>query len=119
MKILRKVAQQGEVAVYEIDAVPSDIWTTEVSKNSAGEFIVSHSESGHNHVIPGDSMVMERTDNVPAGMRMIYAILDKPGDLKQTAGHNHKSIDLNAGSYLFKISREYDPFAEQARIVAD
>jgi hypothetical protein len=62
---------------------------------------------------------MERTDNVPEGMQIIYALLDAPASLVQDAPVPHGGYDLAPGAYCFKISREYDPFAEQARRVAD
>ena len=56
---------------------------------------------------------------MPQGMKILYAILDEPGQLIQDAQVPHGHYDLEAGIYQFPISREYDPFAEQARIVAD
>ncbi|PHS06393.1 MAG: hypothetical protein COA78_14345 [Blastopirellula sp.] len=114
----QKIGQQGEVAIMKIAALPTDIETKSVERSKSGAFIISHSESGHHHVIP-DGEVMERTSDVPAGMRILYAILDNPSSLRQEADHAHENFDLESGVYEFRISREYDPFAEQARIVAD
>lgn len=113
-----KTGQQGEVAIFKIDALP-EMQSKEVAKTQSGDFIISHSESGAHHVVPGDCTVMERTDNVPPGMRILYAILDNPGSLSQSAANAHGAIALDPGIYEFRISREYDPFAEQARMVAD
>ena len=55
----------------------------------------------------------------PAGMRILYALLDEPTMLIQDADEPHGSHMLDAGYVEFRIAREYDPFAEQARIVAD
>lgn len=63
--------------------------------------------------------VMERTDKVPEGMRVFYALLDAPASLVQDAPSPHGGFDLAPGIYQFTISREYDPFMEQARQVAD
>lgn len=113
------VAQQGEVKVFKIDALPKDIKTKAPQFNREGAAIISHSESGHHHVIAGAD-VIERTDNVPAGMAILYAIVKNPTALEQDAPTPHKSIPLEADSiYELRVSREFNPFTEQARRVAD
>lgn len=113
------VAQQGEVKVFKIDALPRGIQTRAPQRNQAGAAIISHSESGHHHVIAGAN-VIERTNDVPAGMAILYAIVKDPTALKQDAPTPHESIPLEADSiYELRVSREFDPFVEQARRVAD
>ena len=113
------IGQQGEVNIIKIDALPANMQTKPVERTSRGA-IISHSESGHHHILEGSVEVLERTDNVPAGMQMLYAVLENPTELVQdAAGNPHKSISLDAGVYAFRISREFDPFMEQARRVAD
>jgi hypothetical protein len=91
--------------------------TKPVERTSKG-WIVSHSESGNHHILTGGE-VMERTDNVRPGMAVLYALLDEPASLIQDATVPHEGYDLSPGIYEFRISREFDPFAEQARRVAD
>lgn len=113
------IAQQGEVRIVKIDAVPNDITTKPAERSAAGS-IISHSESGHHHLLTGGTEVLERTDDgVPAGMRILYAILDEPQKLIQDAASAHEAVDLEPGTYAFICSREYDPFSDQARRVAD
>jgi len=113
------IAAQGEVRVYKIDAVPAGIITRKPELNRQGAAIISHSEQGHHHVV-ADADVMERTDDVPAGMKIFYAICKDPTALKQDAPVPHKRIDLDGGSiYEFRVAREFDPFAEQIRRVTD
>lgn len=111
------IGAQGEITIIKIDALPDGITTKPVERTNAGH-IISHSESGNHHVLTGGD-VMERTDNVPQGMQIIYALLDAPASLVQDAPAPHGGFDLDPGIYMFKIAREYDPFAEQARPVAD
>lgn len=108
---------QGEITIIKIDAIPADMKSTAVEKTAKG-WIISHSESGHHHLLTGGD-VMERTSNVPAGMKILYAILENPEQLIQDAATPHGSHNLLPGLYEFRIAREFDPFAEQARIVAD
>ena len=111
------IGAQGEITIIKIDALPAGTETKKAERTAKG-WIISHSESGHHHVLTGGD-VMERTSGVPAGMQIIYAILESPEALIQDAAVPHGGYDLEAGIYEFRISREFDPFAEQARRVAD
>lgn len=111
------IGAQGEITIIKIDELPANMETKAVEAIRNG-FIISHSEQGHHHLISGGD-VMERTSNVPAGMQILYAVLDKPERVFQDAATPHGSYDLSPGIYEMRISREFDPFAEQARRVAD
>lgn len=111
------IGQQGEVRIIKIDAIPAKIETKPAERVARG-YIISHSEQGHHHVVTGGD-VMERTSNVPAGMQIFYAILHDPEEFVQDAATPHGSIHLGPGVYEFRVSREFNPFAEQARRVAD
>jgi hypothetical protein len=111
------IGAQGEITIIKIDALPENIETKAVERTAKG-WIISHSESGHHHLLTGGE-VMERTDNVPAGMQKLYALLTEPASLIQDAAVPHGGYDLAPGIYEMRISREFDPFAEQARRVAD
>lgn len=111
------IGQQGEVRIVKIDALPTGMETKAAQKIAAG-YVISHSESGHHHVLTGGD-VMERTDKVPSGMQLFYAILDEPQSFIQDAANPHGGYDLDPGIYEFRISREFNPFEDQARRVAD
>lgn len=111
------IGQQGECRIVKIDAIPEGIETKKVERAAKG-FVISHSESGHHHLVTGGD-VMERISGVPAGMQIFYAILDEPERFVQDAANPHGGFDLPAGLYEFRVSREFDPFSEQARRVAD
>lgn len=111
------IGAQGEITIIKIGAVPDGV-QTKAAERAAKGWIISHSESGHHHVLTGGD-VMERTSDVPAGMQILYAILESPEALIQDAATPHGGYELDAGIYEFRISREFDPFSEQARRVAD
>lgn len=111
------IGQQGECRIVKIDAIPAGIQSKPAERVAKG-YVISHSESGHHHLLTGGD-VMERTNNVPAGMQVFYAILDKPEEFVQDAANPHGGFKLDAGVYRIDVSREFDPFAEQARRVAD
>ena len=113
-----RVQQQGEVYVEKIEETPDGLieFTGEMDGAS---YIISHSESGHHHVIDeADCTVMEHPEP-PAGMQILYAIVERPTSLRQNAANAHESAPLGAGTYELRISREFDPFAEEVRRVAD
>lgn len=109
------IGQQGEVRIEKIDALPANL--KPFAERTGKGWIISHSENGNHHLLTGGD-VMERVD-APAGMRVLYAILKEPASLIQDASAPHQGFDLEPGIYAFRVSREYDPFAEQARRVAD
>jgi len=111
------IGQQGEVRIVRIDALPKGMQTKPVEKTTKG-YVISHSESGHHHLLTGGD-VMERADNVPPGMQVFYAILSEPQRFVQDAANPHGGFDLDPGIFEFRVSREFDPFTEQARRVAD
>lgn len=117
----RVIGAQGEITIIElVGATAADLpaMQTKAAERTDKGWIISHSESGHHHLLTGGD-VMERTSDVPAGMQILYALLDEPASLIQDAQVPHGGYDLPAGVFEFRISREYDPFAEQARRVAD
>ncbi len=109
------IGQQGEVLIVKLDVLP-DAETTPAQKSGKG-YIISHSESGHHHILTVGN-VMECVA-VPSGMQIFYAILDEPAAFVQDAASPHCGFDLAPGIYEFRVSREFDPFSEQARRVAD
>jgi len=111
------IGAQGEITVFRISELPGGLRPA-TEKDKLGRPIISHSESGNHHILDREVDVLEHP-SPPAGMRILYALLDEPTMLIQDADEPHGSHMLDAGFVEFRIAREYDPFAEQARIVAD
>lgn len=111
------IANQGEIRIDRVNAF-ADVETKAFDERTDKGFIISHSEQGHHHILSGDVEVMERV-NVPGGMRILQAIVREPSKLWQDAAVPHDPVDLDPGLYEFRIKREFDPFLEQARMVAD
>lgn len=112
------LGQQGECVIIQIDAIPANVETKPHTDKTAKGFIIAHSESGHHHILTGGD-VMERTSKVPSGMQIFYALLNEPQQFIQDASNPHGGFDLPAGVFEFRISREFNPFTEMARKVAD
>lgn len=118
MKTFKLTGAQGEVNIRKIEALPDGL--TPVAPEN-GLLIVGHSESGNHHGFRAAAGValMERTRDVPAGMKILYAILENPTVLIQDAASPHEALQLDAGIHELRLSREHDHFIEQARQVAD
>lgn len=112
------IGAQGEVTIFQIVGdLPSGL-IPHNERDQKGRPIISHSESGSHHILDAAVDVLEKPD-APDGMRILYALLDKPTALIQDAPDAHGSHMLAPGLVEFRIAREFDPFAEQARRVAD
>lgn len=111
------IANQGEIRIDRVSAFTDAATKPFTEKNEKG-FIISHSEQGHHHILSGAVDVVERV-NAPAGATILHAIVKEPTKLFQDAAVPHDPISLEPGLYEFRIKREFDPFSEQARRVAD
>ncbi|KFI26649.1 hypothetical protein CDV50_03330 [Haematobacter massiliensis] len=109
--------RQGEVRFIPVDDLGSHETRPIVATN--GVIIVGESESHHHHVLDADGVTVMERINVPAGMRILEAIVEKPTRLRQTAGNPHGSHEIAPGKYEIRIKREFNPFMEMARRVAD
>jgi hypothetical protein len=107
----------GEVNLFRIDDGNPNLSGFVKVTPSEGHFIVGHSESGHNHLLEGSGVSM--MEKVSDGMRILYAIVEKPVALKQSAGDPHKEQIVQPGAYFSTNNVDYDPFLKQARRVAD
>lgn len=106
MKTFKKQAAQGDMLVTKIDKLPTHV--TEI-KDKTSKFILSHSETGHNHVVkkqPGVTFYAHDNDNFVA-----YLVVD---NTKCLAEHErgfdtHESIQIKDGVYEIRRQREYTP----------
>lgn len=110
---------QGEIYARKIDKLPEGLKPF-TERNGKGDWIISHSENGNHHLLESEGVtVLERTKDVPAGMRILYALVKGDTKLYQDAAVPHDAHDIPAGFMEFRIAREYDPIMQQARMVAD
>lgn len=118
MKTFEKTAAQGEIRVRRIEKLP-DYVIEEKPEN--GVYIIGHSETGHHHVLDANPATkVYRAKNAPEGMRILYAILDEPTALiHKRSFDTHEPLLHAPGIYEYRLDREYDPYAELARAVAD
>lgn len=119
MKLIA-IGDQGEVTMFRCEGDLPEGLREHTERDREGRLIIAHSEKGNHHVLDDPCVkVMEQTGNVPSGMRIFWALLEKPTMLIQNASDAHGSHVLPANLIQFRIKREYDPFADQVRAVAD
>ncbi len=117
MKKFSKFAAQGEVFIRKISELPAHIIASEKER---GKWIIGKSETHHDHVLIADNPKVFESTKAPDGMRVLYAVLEQSGELVHERGHDtHETISFDPGIYEFRLGREYDPYAELARRVAD
>jgi hypothetical protein len=118
MKNFNADAAQGEITLRKITVLPNGLETRVGATN--GRIIVGHSETGHHHTLDERCVEVYEASTAPAGMRILYAIVNSATTLDHERPHDtHESVGLQPGMYEFRIGREYDPYAEIARQQAD
>lgn len=117
MKTFITYAAQGEISIRRIEALPSGV---KPLAPELGKYIIGHSETGHHHVMTLDRKQAFEAERAPEGMRVLYAVLEASGELVHERGHDtHETISFGPGIYEFRLGREFDPYADLARKVAD
>jgi len=117
MKTFNQTAAQGEIHIKKINSIPHGALPV---KAENGLYIIGHSETGHCHVMTMERAQVFEAAVSPAGMRVLYAILDEPKELVHQRPHDtHETIVHAPGMYEFRLGREYDHYADLARKQAD
>lgn len=117
MKTFKETAAQGDVFFRRVDAIPSGL--SEVAPNSKGEIVVTHSETGHDHV-----MVLDRSPEPAVQMfsgdnpLVSWLKVNRATSLDHKREHHtHESILFQPGMYEIRRQQEQRP--EGWRRVAD
>lgn len=118
MRIIETLGAQGEIRMFRIDEIPAD---ARPLAKERGQFIIGHSETGHHHVLVAERVKVYEAPSAPQGMRILYALLESVGSLEHLRSHDtHQPHAFAPGdAIMFRTDREYDPYAELARQVAD
>ena len=117
MKTFTNQAAQGDLLIKRIDSIPSDAKPIKADK---GQFIVAHSETGHNHVIAERPNVSMYTTGDP--MVSYLQVVESCDEVETIIEHlrnfdTHESIKIPNGNYEIRRQREYTP--EGWRQIAD
>lgn len=105
MKTFTNACAQGDIYITRIDtAIPSNAIKVEPEN---GSVIVTHSETGHHHVMDRDTVTMYR---LPDEIYECLLVVTSPTPLRHLRGHDtHEPIMFEAGTYKVRRQREYTP----------
>jgi hypothetical protein len=119
MKTFKIRAAQGEIQIRRIGNVGASFPPATDMNAEKGKMVIGHSETGHHHVLERKASVCI-AKTAPPGMKILYAILTEPNALIHERDFDtHDPIALAPGVYEFRITREFDPYAQLARQQAD
>ncbi len=104
MKTFRNTCAQGDIYIRRIDSLPSN--TVPVPPDN-GRLIVTHSETGHHHVMEREHVTMHR---LPDSIMDCFLVVDEPTALEHLRPHDtHEPIMFDKGIYHVRRQREYTP----------
>lgn len=93
---------QGDLNIFAVDSIPEGLETCEPDN---GQHILAHSETGHNHVIDGNTVRVFRESDFVS-----YLDVQKPSNVVHLRSFDtHETIGLNPGKYRITRQREYTP----------
>jgi len=99
-----KASAQGDVYLRRIDELPDNI--TKVDPVN-GEYIVTHSETGHNHVMEAKNTEVFALNGSEF---FLFLKVNEPTALRHLRDHDtHDSIIVSPGIYQVRRQREYTP----------
>lgn len=104
MKTFDKVCAQGDIRIERIDDLP--LGAVPVAPDG-GKVIVTHSETGHHHVMDAATVTMHR---LPDSIMDCLLVVSAPTPLEHLRAHDtHEPIMFAAGTYRVRRQREYTP----------
>lgn len=109
MKTFNNCAAQGDLYIRRIPSIPNDAKPVNADK---GQFVVAHSETGHNHVIEASPNVQLFTTGDP--MISYLQVIEATDKAETVIKHlrsfdTHESIKIPAGTFEIRRQREYSP----------
>lgn len=111
MKTFKNMAAQGDFMIIKIDNLPKNLESIPTTNN---QFVVAHSETGHNHVA-----VLERAESVVAYKQAgtkdvdlfeLYLLVNDPTPIEHHRSFDtHETLLVPPGKYKIMRQREYTP----------
>ena len=99
-KFTGQYCAQGDLNIFAVDAIPDEL--SEL-KPINGEHVLAHSETGHHHVIDGNTVRVFKQDDFVS-----YLEVKKPATVRHLrAFDTHAPISLPPGKYRVTRQREY------------
>lgn len=104
METFTDTCAQGDIYIQRIDALPDGLTKAAPEKN--GKLIVTHSETGHHHVMDAAHVSMFSNDNP----MVCYLYVEQPTALEHLRQFDtHAPISFQPGNYKVNRQREHTP----------
>lgn len=104
MKTFQNYCAQGDIYIRRVGGLPANAIPVEAEH---GRVIVTHSETGHHHVMDAATVTMFR---LPDSIMDCLLVVDKPTVLEHLRQHDtHEPIQFEKGTYHVRRQREYTP----------
>lgn len=104
MKTFKDSCAQGDIYIRKIDKLPKEAVKVDPI---GGIVIVTHSETGHHHVMDGDTVEMYQ---LPDSIMDCLLVVSNPTALRHLREHDtHEPIMFESGVYHVRRQREYTP----------
>lgn len=106
MRTFKNTCAQGDIYIRRVESVPSN--AVEAKPENDGRHIVTHSETGHHHVMEATRVKMF---TIPDSIMDIFLQVEEDGvTLEHLRPHDtHETISFNKGIYHVRRQREYVP----------
>ena len=111
MKEFKNICAQGDVLIRRVDAIPANAKRVDPDGK---HIVVTHSETGHNHVMVLDREVADvpavEMFQDPANALLAWIKVNRPTALEHRRPHDtHEPILFSEGTYEVRRQREYTP----------
>ena len=105
---MSKLIRHGELILKKIE------FNEDVKWEKKQDFVASHSETGHHHVIAGSTLVFETE-----GKNTIVKVTADTTVEHRKNHDRHETLDVPEGTYECIKKVEYDPIMKHVREVQD
>ena len=93
---------QGDLNIFNTDSIPAGL---KELKPADGQHVLAHSETGHHHVIDGNTVRVFEQDEFVS-----YMEVAEPSNVVHLRSFDtHETLRLPAGTYRITRQREYTP----------
>jgi hypothetical protein len=103
VRTFKTICAQGDVLIRRVDALPDSLKKVDPEN---GRIIVTHSETGHHHVMDADSAELFQGPDLLTA----FLLVRKACRLEHLRPHDtHEAIEFAPGVYEVRRQREYVP----------
>ena len=104
MNTFQNTAAQGDILIQRINALPEGVFEV---KPEGNHVIVTHSETGHHHLMDKAAVKMYR---LPEEIYECFLVVSETAELEHKRSFDtHAPIQFEPGIYRVRRQREYTP----------